>query len=246
MDQNLIILATFAMEAIFWLGAYVLVIRHAFRERIHAMPVVAMCGNIAWEFILGLGLYPACPVYWADCPQQVMGPVTLLAALLDAFILYTILRFGREQFKRYPALHRYYHALVLSGVALAFGIIYFFMTELYTENIYGATVNGEIPAFVQAGLQGGIFTGWALALMMGLLFMAMLFSRGDLRGQSLYIAVFMGLGNLGAFFFDLAAAPRMPTLVTLLALVSLSINGMYAALVYGKARALGINPWRRW
>lgn len=246
MDRDLIILTTFVMEAVFWLGAYALIIRHAFRERIHAMPVVAMCGNIAWEFILGLGLYPACPVYWADCPQQIMGPVTLLAALLDAFILYTIVRFGREQFKRFPAVYRYFPVLVLLGVAVAFGIIYLFMTELYTTNIYGAAVGGEVPAFVQAGLQGGIFTGWGLALMMGLLFIAMLYARGDLRGQSLYIALFMGLGNLGAFLFDITAAARMPTLVTFLAVVSLTINFIYAALVYGKARALGINPWRRW
>lgn len=246
MDQDQIILATFAMEAIFWLGAYVLVIRHAFRERIHAMPVVAMCGNIAWEFILGLGLYPACPLYWADCPQQIMGPVTLLAALLDAFILYTILRFGRQQFKRYPSLYNYFPGLVLLGVAAAFGIIYFFMTNLYTENIYGAIVDGEVPAFVRAGLQGGIFTGWGLALMMGLLFIAMLLSRGDLRGQSLYIALFMALGNLGAFLFDLTAAPRMPNLVNLLAVLSLTVNFTYALLVYRRARAMGINPWRRW
>lgn len=246
MTQDQIILSTFVMEAIFWLGAYALVIRHAFRERIHAMPVVAMCGNIAWEFILGLGLYPACPVYWADCPQQIMGPVTLLAALMDAFILYTIVRFGREQFKRFPAVYRYFPLMVIVGVAAAFGIIYFFMTNLYTTNIYGARVGGEIPDFVRAGLQGGIFTGWGLALMMGILFIAMLTSRRDLRGQSLYIALFMMLGNLGAFLFDITAAPRMPALVNVLVLCSLSVNALYAVLVYRKSRELGLNPWRRW
>jgi glucan phosphoethanolaminetransferase (alkaline phosphatase superfamily) len=175
-----------------------------------------------------------------------MGPVTLLAALLDAFILFTIVHFGREQFKRFPALHKYFVGLVLLGVIAAFGIIYFFMTELYTANIYGAVVDGETPAFVRAGLQGGIFTGWGLALMMGLLFIAMLLSRGDLRGQSLYIALFMLLGNVGAFLFDITAAPRMPNLVNYLVLLSLTTNATYAAMVYRKSRSLGINPWRRW
>ena len=246
MTQDQIILSTFVMEAIFWLGAYVLIIRHAFRERIHAMPVVAMCGNISWEFILGLGLYPACPVYWASCPQQIMGPVTLFAALLDAFILYTILRFGREQFRRFDLVYRYFPVMVALGVIAALGIIYFFMTELYTTNIYAAQVGGQTPAFLQAGLQGGIFTGWGLALMMGLLFIAMLTSRNDLRAQSLYIALFMMLGNLGAFLFDITAAPRMPGLVNVLVLLSLSVNALYVVLVYRKAQALGINPWRRW
>lgn len=241
-----LVLASFAMEAIFWLGAYVLVIRHAFGEKIHAMPVVAMCGNIAWEFILGLGFYPACPVYWANCPDQIMGPVTLLAALLDAFILYTILRFGREQFRQYDVIHRYFYVFVGLGVTAAAAIVYRFMTDMYTENIYAAQVGGSTPAFVQAGLQGGIFTGWGLALMMGLLFIAMHFSRGDLRGQSIYIALFMMLGNLGAYFFDITAAPRMPGVVNVLVLLSLTVNGIYVVMLYLKARAMGVNPWRRW
>lgn len=246
MSNDSLVLLTFIMEAIFWLGAYVLIVRHSFREKIHGMPVVAMCGNISWEFILGLGLYPACPVYWADCPQQIMGPVTLLAALIDAFILYTILRFGRDQFRQYPAIHKTFPYLVFAGVIAATGIIYLFMTELYTANIYGAQVDGATPEFVRAGLQGGIFTGWGLALMMGLLFIAMILSRGDLRGQSLYIALFMMLGNIGAFLFDITAAPRMPGLVNYLVLLSLTVNGIYVILVYRKARQLGINPWRLW
>ncbi len=246
MTDDALVLATFVMEAIFWLGAYVLIIRHAFRERIHAMPVAAMCGNIAWEYILGLGIYPACPVYWRDCPQQVMGPVTFIAALLDTFILYTIIRFGRAQFRRYQEIYRAFPILVLLGVVAAGGIIYLFMTELYTANIYAAHVRGGTPEYVQAGLQGGIFTGWGLALMMGLLFIAMHLSRGDLRGQSIYIASFMMLGNLGAYLFDITAAPRMPGLIHWLVLLSLTVNGLYVVMVYRRARELGINPWRRW
>jgi hypothetical protein len=30
------------------------------------MPVAAMCGNIGWEFILGLDIFPPCPIYWAN------------------------------------------------------------------------------------------------------------------------------------------------------------------------------------
>lgn len=246
MSHDAIVITTFVIEAIFWLGAYALIIRHAFRERIHGMPVVAMCGNISWEIILGAGIYPACPVYWADCPQQIMGPVTLFAAALDAFILYTIVRFGREQFRQFPLIHRYFPVLVVLGVLAAFGIVYLFMTELYTINIYGAQVDGVVPPFVQAGLQGGIFTGWGLALMMGLLFIAMLLSRDDLRGQSVYIALFMMLGNIGALLFDITAAPRMPYLVTYLAILSLTVNAIYVVMVYRKAQLLGLSPWRRW
>lgn len=243
-SRDWLVLATFAFEAVFWLGAYALIVKHSFGEKIHGMPVVAMCGNISWEFILGLGLFPACPAYWANCPQPVMGPVTFLAALLDVFILYTIIRFGRDQFKT-PFIRKYFPALVLLGVAAAAGIIYAFMSELYTLNIYGARVGNGVPEFLQAGLQGGIFTGWGLALMMAILFIAMLVSRGDVRGQSFYIALFMGLGNLGAYMFDHTAAVRMPTIVDILAVASLTLNAVYVVLVFRKSKALGIDPLRR-
>jgi hypothetical protein len=240
-DQDQLVLVTFAVEAFFWLGAYGLIIWHAFRERIHGMPVVAMCGNISWEIILGVGLYPACPAYWADCPAGVMGPLTLAAALLDGVILYTILRFGRDQFQ-IPWLRRYFPGLVFAGIALSFSLIYTFMTDVYTRNIYGAAVNGTVPPFLQAGLQGGIYTGWGLALMMGLLFIALITSRGDLRGQSFYIALFMLLGNVGAFLFDLTAASTMPALIYVLVAATLSVNAAYVLMVYRKARELGLNP----
>src|SRR3990172_2287178 len=243
-SHDWLVLATFAFEAAFWLGAYALIVKHSFGEKIHGMPVVAMCGNISWEFILGLGLFPACPAYWANCPQPVMGPVTVWAALLDVFILYTIIRFGRDQFQT-PFIRRDFPTLVLLGVATAAGIIYTFMSELYTLNIYGARVGNGVPEFLQAGLQGGIFTGWGLALMMAILFIAMLISRGDVRGQSFYIALFMGLGNLGAYMFDHTAAVRMPTIVDILAVASLTLNAVYVVLVFRKSKALGIDPLRR-
>ena len=84
MSSNAIIIITFIGEAIFWLGAYYLVIRIGFKEKIHAMPIAAMCGNISWEIILGVGLFPACPVYWSDCPAAFMQIGTLAAAILDA------------------------------------------------------------------------------------------------------------------------------------------------------------------
>ncbi len=244
--HDYLILGGFSVEAIFWLGAYALIIRHAFREKIHGMPVVAMCGNIAWEFILGLGLFPACPVYWADCPDAVMGPVTLFAALLDAFILYTIIRFGRDQFRHVRFLHRYFPFLVLLGVASAFVVIYGIMHDMYTLNLYGAEIDGQIPVFLQAGLQGGLYTGWGLALLMGLLFIALLISRGDVRGQSFYIALFMLLGNVGAFLFDIFAARQAPAILYTLVVLSLTVNLIYVVLVYRRTREVGLAPLRHW
>lgn len=239
-----LILASFIMEAVFWIGAYALIIRGSFKNKIHYMPVAAMCGNIAWEFLLGLNVFPACPVYWADCPDALMQPMTLAAALLDVVILYTILRFGREQF-RDPAIRKSFTPLVFGGVALAAAIEYGIMSELYSRNVYGAEVGGVVPEFLQTGLDGGLYTGWGMALLMGILFIATYFARGDLRGQSFLVALFMFLGNLGAYFFDLAAtAGHLLPLLHILAIPSMAINVAYAAMVYRKSRELGVNPFR--
>ena len=231
MSQNTIIILTFIGEAIFWLGAYFLVIRIGFKEKIHAMPIAAMCGNISWEIILGVGLFPACPVYWADCPSTFMQIGTLAAAVMDGIIFYTILRYGRQQF-HLTWFHRHYHLIVLTAFGVAFLFIYGFMQEVFTRNIYNAVVDGRIPRFLEDGLQGGIYTGWGLALMMGLLFIAMNTMRPMMQGQSFYLALFMFLGNLFAFFFDIATMVQFPTLLLILVVPTLLINLLYVGLTY--------------
>ena len=244
MTNNTLILASFVMEAVFWIGAYLLILRGSFKNKIHYMPVAAMCGNIAWEFIIGLDLFPACPVYWQACPDFIMQPATLLAALLDAVILYTILRFGRDQFSQ-AAVRKYFPAMVFGGVGLAFAVIYTFMSDVYTRNVYQAAVNGVVPEFILSGLDGGLYTGWGMALLMGILFIAMFVVRGDLRGQSIWVALFMFLGNLGAYLFDIfATGGRLIPLLHVLALPSLAINVFYVLLVYERAKGMKMDPWK--
>ena len=269
MTQNQLILLSFVGEAIFWLGAYILIIRIAFKQKIHAMPVVAMCGNISWELILGLGLFPACPVYWEACPAWFLQIGTFAAALLDGVIFYTILRYGRSQFTLVqfgrnkcainhancqtvkgqrgtayshtssyravlPWLHRYYYGIVLFGVGTAFSINYGIMSEMFTLNIFQASVKGTVPQYLQVGLQGGIYTGWGLALMMGILFIVMNASRSKMAGQSFYIALFMFLGNLFAFFFDIFAMNQIPSLLLFLVVPALVINLIYVISAYSQ------------
>ena len=243
MNNDLLIYASFLFEAVFWLGAYGLILYHAFREKTYGVPVVAMCGNIAWEFIFGANLFPACPAYWAGCSPMVMTTLTFCAALMDLVILFTVLRFGRRQFHE-PFLRRYFIPLVLAGVGISFALQYNLMADLYTRNIYEAVVDGTVPEFLQLGLQGGIFTGWALAFMMGILFIRWLKVRPGLAGQSFYIAVFMFLGNLGAYFFLLTAARTVPPAASWLIFAGLSVNLIYIGLVYQRCRELGLNPWR--
>jgi hypothetical protein len=243
MTQNQVILAFFLGEAIFWLGAYVLIIRQAFRDKIHGMPVAAMCGNIAWEFIFGLGLFRACPSFWPECPEYILGPATLGAALLDVVILYTILNFGQQPFE-HPLFRRYFRPLVLASVALAFSLHYTFMSSVYTPDVFSTPTTEGPTMFIPDSALGGIFTGWGLAFMMSILFIAMLISRDNLQGQSFSIGLFMTLGNFCAYLFDLNSTFRLPSVIHLFAIASLTLNLAYVIMVYWKARGLGGNPWR--
>src|SRR5690606_33627267 len=74
---------------VLWGLAYLLIIRRSFMERTFGVPIVAMCANIAWEFIFSF-LYPS-----LNPGQRIINVVWFG---LDAVIIYTYLRFGRRDF----------------------------------------------------------------------------------------------------------------------------------------------------
>ncbi|MCP4357230.1 MAG: hypothetical protein GY796_04330 [Chloroflexi bacterium] len=245
-SHDVVTLLVFVIEAIFWLGAYALILYHSFRYKTYAMPIIAMCANISWEFIVGVGLFPACTVTWSTCPDKILQPLTFSAAMMDVIILFTILKFGRKQFSKQPFVHKYYYGLILFGIATAFTVIYLIMAQIYTQNIYTAVINGEVPDFLVVGIQGGVYTGWGDALMMGLLFIAMFYARKNLEGQSFYIALFMFLGNIFAYLFDFFAANfTLLALVNVMAAAGLIVNLVYVGMTYNKTKELGFNPWKR-
>lgn len=245
-SQDAVITVMFVGEAVFWLGAYALILYHAFRYKTYGMPIIAMCANISWELILGIGIFPACPAFWSTCPDKILQTLTFSAAIMDAIIVFTILKFGRKYFTEQKFVHKYFYGLVLFGIATAFTVIYLIMAQTYTQNIYPVVVNGGIPDFLLVGVQGGIYTGWGDALMMALLFVAMFYARKNLEGQSFYIALFMFVGNIFAYLVDFIAADfRLLALVNVFVAVSLIINFVYVGMTYSKTVELGFSPWKR-
>ena len=234
-----VIVAMFAGEAVFWVGAYLLIIRRAFVDKSYGMPVVAMCGNISWEFLYGVGLFPACPSLWEGCPGMFLQVATLGAALLDTVIVFTILRFGPQQFRQ-PQVRNNLPWLVLLGIVVAVSVIYTSIAGFYTLDVGGQA------GFLPIAEQGGDYTGFGLALMMSILFIAMFVSRDSLSGQSFYIALFMAVGNGFAYLYNyFIFNGRLAAIVNVLAAASLLFNVAYAYFLYRKSQALGVNPWRR-
>jgi hypothetical protein len=74
---------------LFWTTAYVLIIRQGFRDRTYGMPIVALCANMAWEFIFSVVRPPA---------DLLSHTVFVVWLCFDLGIAYTVVRFGRREF----------------------------------------------------------------------------------------------------------------------------------------------------
>lgn len=237
------LLATAMGSGLFWLLAYLFIIYRGFKDMSYGMPIVAFCGNIAWELIYGLGLEPVCPLTWSSCPATAIQIRNFVWLLFDLIILYTILKFGRRYFSGF--LQKYFPIVVLGGILVAGLVIYFVVNEYYIRNVWGVSVGGQVPEFLPLTEQGGSdVTGFGLNLIMSVLFVFMLESRGTLDGQSFWIAVTKWLGTLAAYGFMFADGIQTPLVNTLYAAIFV-FDLFYAARVYRLSRRLGMDPWRR-
>jgi hypothetical protein len=149
----------------FWTLTYILVIRRSFLDQTYGVPLVALCTNISWEFIFSFVHPPGGPAGFHYCEYIVWFS-------LDAIILFTLLKYGPREF---VALSKVvFYAMV--GLALVAA----FCTVLFTTYEFDPK---------------GTYSGFTDDIIMSVLFIALLYSRKSLRGQSLSIAVCRMLGN---------------------------------------------------
>lgn len=244
LDSNhLWLLVTALGSGVFWLLAYILIIYRGFKDESYGMPVVALIGNIAWEFIFGLGIESGCPVTWSSCPATVITIRNFIWLLFDVVILYTILKYGRKYFTGF--LQRFFIPIVLGSIVVAGLLIYSIVQEFYIRNAWGVSVGGQVPEFLPLTLQGGsYYTGFALNVIMSILFSFMIMRRQSVEGQSVYIAISKWLGSLAAYGFMLADGIQGPV-VNLLYGVVFVFDLFYIWQIYAQCKREGINPWTR-
>ncbi|MFT7652244.1 MAG: hypothetical protein ACI9ON_000376 [Limisphaerales bacterium] len=72
-----------------WGAAYVVIIRNILRDRFVEVPIIAVCGNITWEFLWGF--------YFENDMGRLLTLFYIGGALLDTFILYSLFRYGYKQ-----------------------------------------------------------------------------------------------------------------------------------------------------
>ena len=147
--------------------------------------------------------------------------VNITWCLFDSVILFQFLHFGRASFGQYLPETLFYPTLVLTLI-LAFGAVLFVTYEF--KDWYG-----RYAAFGQN-------------FMMSVLFVDMLIRRGDVSGQSMYIALFKMVGSLlmSILFFR-----RNPSsyLLNFLYVAILAFDVIYVLMLYATFLELGVNPW---
>lgn len=142
--------------------------------------------------------------------------------LLDAVILYQYLRFGRGEFNPHLPKKLFCPLFAMTLLLCFFSVL--FITYEFQDWV------GKYSAFGQN-------------LMMSILFISMLLKRDDLRGQSIWIAVFKMLGTLlpSLLFYIYYRS----NLITFLSVSIFLFDWVYIVLLNSKGKELEMNPLRK-
>ncbi|MFI2235875.1 transmembrane-type terpene cyclase [Streptomyces chrestomyceticus] len=130
---------------ILWVATYVLIIKVSFRDRSYGMPLVALCGNISWEFQYAF-------VHPYDALQRWACVAWFLFNLV---IMATALRFGPSHFPVLPARRAFYPSF---AAVLALAYLGIHLLARYLE--HGA---GVYTGFAQTFLMSGLFLSMLLS-----------------------------------------------------------------------------------
>jgi hypothetical protein len=144
---------------------------------------------------------------------------------LDLFILIQFLKFGKSEF---PTLsNKQIYTVFLLALVTCFGLTLSITYEFNDlEGVYAAFGNN---------------------LIMSILFIVMLFRRNNLRGQSIYIALFkmLGTGLTSVAFYIYEPIAQGSVLLPFLFVSIFVYDLIYVGLIYQKYRENKIPLWKR-
>lgn len=135
---------------------------------------------------------------------------------IDAVIVYLYLRYSEDGQSR---------ARFAAVMAAAFAVEYSFILDF--------------------GDHDGVYSGFAVNVVMSVAFIAILERRRDVRGQSMYIALAKMAGTLVTIPHAYALHGSMWSLRVLM-VITVVCDVVYAVLLGRRLRALGMRPWATW
>lgn len=171
-----------------WLVAYALVILQGSRQKTYGIPMIAVCLNFTWEFLASFVLDRQSGV-------KVVGVWLFFDRswiLVDAFIVWQLLRYGRAQ-QQIPEVKRFFYPIVAAVMLIAFGAQLAF-THTYMDPY-------------------GIIDAYVINLVMSILFIVRYFERRDSSGLAYAVAWTKGIAtaltSIECFFLLPAIHPSM-------------------------------------
>lgn len=178
---------------------------------------------VALALDIGVELYFT--IYGSAQVRGVFGPWFVL----NLGVLYTVVRFGRAEFD-WPLLQRWFGVALLALLSAGYFLVFSFIRAF--EDVNGALV---------ASL---------CMLVYSTLLPVMAIRRNSVRGQSLYIALLILIGDLAGFVTTLYAQNHGTTVTPMgwfwaVNAVVIPLHVFYVVLVWWLCRRDGINPWRR-
>lgn len=198
---------------IFWILAYYFIIFKGFKDKSFGMPLIALAGNISWEFIFSF-VYPQ-----VGEPHGAMQlPVNITWFFLDVIILYQYIKYGKQDFiERWPRW--LFLPTIISSILVAFGLELLIINE-FKDHI-------------------GIYTAFGANLVISITFIQMLYSRNSLKGQSFIIAISKMLGTFFSYFMVQPYVPNSK-LVIMLWLTCFIFDLTYCILVFNMKKQVNL------
>lgn len=154
------------ISGIAWTIVYLECIRLGFKESTYSMPLFALALNVAWE-----GIYSV-----VDLKSfSVQTVANIVWFVFDLLIVYTYFKYGKQDFDTNTQRFFLLISLIVFATCLLIQLAFYWQ--------FGLRYGSRYSAFLQN-------------LVMSILFINMLFKRGNTRGQSLIIAIAKWLGTL--------------------------------------------------
>jgi hypothetical protein len=211
MDNNILFLSLQIGMGAAWALAYILIIIKGFKDKTYGMPMAAICANVSWEFIFSF-------IFNSNF-NNVQIIINIVWFVLDILILLQYLIYGKKEFLRDVNTSKFL-IIFLTTLFICFSIIVGITFEFND-------FQGKYAAFSQN-------------LMMSILFVLLLTKRRNLKGQSIYIALFKMIGSfLPAIYLFLF---NFSILITILSVITLIFDLLYSVLIYNKYKELKIHP----
>lgn len=144
--------------------------------------------------------------------------IIFLWLVLDVVILFQFILYSRDDLPK-PLSGRFFFSTLVTALFIAFTLHYFIALEF-------------------SNFDGG-YSAYGLNLMMSLLFVAMLLRRNDLRGQSMYIAVFKLIGTVFASILSYSFYPSS-VLLMYLYIVTFFFDVLYLVMLRNRMKRVKV------